>query len=243
LPVHRAQAWKYKLKSLSLKAKNMFERVLIAEDQQSMNFWMLQTLKELEITDAHYACYCDDALTRIKNCLKDGAPFDLLITDLSFVDDGRTQSISNGADLIKAVRQDQPTIKVLVFSSEPNPSVVNMLFDKLAIDGYVHKGRTDTIDLKAALAAIYKGKKFIPEAFRVSIRQKNAFKFSNYDVAIIEQIAGGANQNKIPDYLKQQNMKPTSLSSIEKRLAQIKDELGFKKNEQLIAYCKDLKII
>ncbi len=34
-----------------------------------------------------------------------------------------------------------------------------------------------------------------------------------------------------------------SLSTIEKRLNQIKESLGFIKNEQLIAYCKDRKII
>lgn len=221
----------------------MFERVLIAEDQQSMNLYMLQTLKEAAVKDVQYAYYCDDAFTRIKNDLKSGQAFDLLVTDLSFIDDGRSQTLRNGIDLIEASRKEQPELKILVFSSEPDPHVVNHLFEKFAINAYVHKGRTDNIDLKDALTAIQKGKKYLPESFRQSIRQKNAFKFSNYDIAIIEQMAKGTPQKKIPDQLKRLDVKASSLSSIEKRLAQIKSELSFTKNEQLIAYCKDRKII
>ncbi|MES2063515.1 MAG: response regulator [Bacteroidota bacterium] len=221
----------------------MFDHVLIAEDQQSTNFWVQQTLKELEITNVKYAYYCDDALLRLKNGMRDGAPFDLLITDLSFVDDGREQQLGGGAQLIRAARDQQPGLKVLVFSAEPSVAVVNGLFQELAIDGYVHKGRTDTLDLKTALASIHKGRKYIPAAFQQAVRNKNAFKFSNYDIAIIGQLAQGTFQKKIPDYLKEQGMKPTSLSSIEKRLNEIKESLGFTKNEQLIAYCKDRKII
>jgi two-component system capsular synthesis response regulator RcsB len=221
----------------------MFNQVLIAEDQQSTNFWLQQTLKDLEIIGVKYAYYCDDALLRLKNGMRDGAPFDLLITDLSFVDDGREQKLSDGAKLIKAAKDQQPDLKVLVFSAEPSVAVVNGLFQQLSINGYVHKGRTDTLDLKAALECIYKGKIYIPAAFQQSIRHKNAFAFSKYDVAIIEQLAQGTHQKNIPEHLKQQGMKASSLSSIEKRLNQIKDSLGFTKNEQLIAYCKDRKII
>lgn len=221
----------------------MFNQVLIAEDQQSTNFWVQQTLKDLEIMNVKYAYYCDDALLRLKNGMRDGAPFDLLITDLSFVDDGREQKLSDGAELIRAAREQQPDLKVLVFSAEPSAAVVNGLFQELAIDGYVHKGRTDTLDLKAALDSIHKGRKYIPAAFLQAVRNKNVFKFSNYDIAIIGQLAQGTFQKKIPVYLEEQGMKPTSLSSIEKRLNQIKESLGFTKNEQLIAYCKDRKVI
>jgi len=221
----------------------MFNRVLIAEDQQSTNFWVQQTLKDLDIDNVQYAYYCDDALLRLKNSLRDNAPFDLLITDLSFLDDGREQKINDGADLIKAAKDQQPDLKVLVFSAEPSAAVVSELFQRLAINGYVHKGRTDTLDLKAALETIHKDKKYIPAAFQQAIRHKNTYKFSNYDMAIITQLAKGTHQKKIPAYLKQQGMKATSLSSIEKRLNQIKESLEFTKNEQLIAYCKDRRII
>ena len=223
----------------------MFERVIIVEDQQSMNFWMQQTLKELNINNVDYAYYCDDALTRLKHGLAGGNSFDLLITDLSFIEDGREQTLNTGTELIKAAKELQPGLKILVFSAEPSQDTVSALFQRpeLAINGYVHKGRTDTLDLKAALEAIHKGKKFIPPAFQQSVRNKNSFKFSNYDVAIIEQLAQGTHQKKIPDHLKQQGMKASSLSSIEKRLNLIKESLGITKNEQLIAYCKDRKII
>jgi hypothetical protein len=56
-------------------------------------------------------------------------------------------------------------------------------------------------------------------------------------------LAKGALQKDIPNYLEQLNLKPAGLSSIEKRLNLIKESLGFTKNEQLIAFCKDMGVI
>lgn len=221
----------------------MFNNVLIAEDQQSTNFWVQQTLKELGMDNVQYAYYCDDALLRLKHGIREGNPFDLLITDLSFVEDGREQKIIDGSGLILAAKDQQPGLKVLVFSAEPNAAVVSRLFQELGVDGYVLKGRTDTLDLKAAIKMLYEDKKYVPVAFQQAIRHKNGYNFTKYDTIIISQLAQGTFQNKIPDYLKQQGIKASSLSSIEKRLNQIKESLGFTKNEQLIAYCKDRKII
>jgi two-component system capsular synthesis response regulator RcsB len=50
-------------------------------------------------------------------------------------------------------------------------------------------------------------------------------------------------QKDIPDYLQQKEIKPSGLSSIEKRLNLMKESLGFTKNEQLVAYCKDFGLI
>ncbi|RZL34407.1 MAG: response regulator, partial [Pedobacter sp.] len=63
------------------------------------------------------------------------------------------------------------------------------------------------------------------------------------DVTIISLLSQGTPQKDIPSYLSQHKIKPVSLSSLEKRLGSIKDSLEFSKNEQLVAYCKDLGII
>ena len=44
----------------------------------------------------------------------------------------------------------------------------------------------------------------------------------------------------IPDYLKNHDIKPSSLSSVEKRLSQLKETLDLKSNEQLVGFFKDL---
>lgn len=47
----------------------------------------------------------------------------------------------------------------------------------------------------------------------------------------------------IPGYLERQGIKPAALSSMEKRLKEMRQALNFSNNEQLAAYCKDIGIV
>jgi DNA-binding NarL/FixJ family response regulator len=221
----------------------MFKSVLIAEDHQSSSIWVRQNLKSLGVEVVDYAYYCDDALLRIKRGIQDGKAYELLITDLSFSADDREQKLNDGTALIEAVKILQPDLKILVFSAEQQSSVVSSLFQKFAIDGYVRKGRRDAQDLKDAIDSILKNKRFVPTEFQQATRAKNAHNFTDYDTMIISQLAQGTLQKDIPAFLDKHDVKASSLSSVEKRLNQIKEVLGFTKNEQLVAYCKDHKII
>src|SRR5690606_7528654 len=89
---------------LLIKSNGMFKKVLIAEDHESSGISVLKTLIDLEITDTHFVYYCDDAMERVKRSVLDHTPFDLLITDLSFDEDHRPQTIKDGAQLVSEVR-------------------------------------------------------------------------------------------------------------------------------------------
>jgi hypothetical protein len=56
-------------------------------------------------------------------------------------------------------------------------------------------------------------------------------------------LSEGILQKNVPEYLQKMNVKPNSLSSVEKRLFTLKDALNVSNNEQLIALFKDLGII
>jgi DNA-binding NarL/FixJ family response regulator len=221
----------------------MFKNVLIAEDHESANISVQKTLQDLGIGKVDYAHYCDDALGKIQKGLRNAQPYELLITDLSFEEDGYRQKLDGGAALIAAARQVQPELKVLVFSAENKEAVIRELYQKLSINGYVRKARRDAQELRTAIETIYKNKQHLPLEFRQAIRQKNAHDFTPYDITIISQLAKGMFLKEIPAYMQQQRIKPSSLSSIEKRLNQIKEVLDFSKNEQLVAFCKDKGII
>ena len=75
------------------------------------------------------------------------------------------------------------------------------------------------------------------------INSKNAYEFSDYEITLISLLAQGMMQKEIPNYLQKHQIKPSGLSSVEKRLNQMKDALNFTKNEQLVAFCKDKGII
>ena len=221
----------------------MFKRVLIAEDHESISISVQKTLADLAILKSEYTYYCDDALMLIRKSLKEDQSFDLLITDLSFEEDHRPQKISTGAELITAAKEAHPGIKVLVFSAENKAALIDNLFKDLGIDGFVRKARHDAKELKMAIEAISQDKTYLSSDLRKTLKQKNAYEFSEFDVTIINLLAQGMLQKDIPAYLQARNIKPSGLSSIEKRLNLMKETLEFSKNEQLVAYCKDFGII
>lgn len=220
----------------------MFKKVLIAEDHESANISVRKILEELRI-QSRYVYYCDDALLQLKKALLDRDPYDLLITDLFFEDDGSPQNLQGGEALIAAARKVQANLKILVFSAEHRPAIIGGLFHDLGINGYVRKARRDSEELKHAVESIYGGKLHFPSHLRQAVKQKNSHEFSDFDVTIISLLSQGMRQKDIPAYLQQEKIKPSGLSSIEKRLNLMKETLNFSKNEQLVAYCKDMGII
>ena len=221
----------------------MITRVLIAEDHQIVNRSIQAATEEFGIKEVDHAFYCDEALQKVVLKIDKGRPYDLLITDLYFESDNQVQQINDGAQLIVAVRKKQPDIRVLVFSAEGRPQVIEDLFKDLKIDGFVRKARNDSKELELALQAISENKIYYPRQLLLSKQSRNSFNFTDYDITIISLLADGVRQKDIPAYLTENNIKPSSMSSLEKRLNHIRESLEFTKNEQLVAYCKDMGII
>lgn len=221
----------------------MFKKVLIAEDHEHVNISVRKTLEDLGTIQKEFRNYCDDALALLQVAIRQEQPFDLLITDLSFEEDSNIQQISGGKELIKAVRQLQPGLKIIVFSLENNINMVDELFDDHGIDAYVRKARHDAEDLRKAIDAVSSNKKYRSASLMRNKRVENSYDFKAFDIEIIKLLCSGMPQKNIPCYLQENNIKPSGLSSIEKRLNAIKTALNISSNEQLIAYCKDKKII
>jgi DNA-binding NarL/FixJ family response regulator len=221
----------------------MIDSVLIAEDHESANISIQKTLQDLGIKDAEYVYYCDDALAKIRTAQQKGKSFDLLITDLHFEDDSQVQLLAGGMELISTARELQPALKVLVFSAENRPAILELLFNKLHVDGYVRKARNDSKELLLAIQEIMQNRRYFPRHVSQLIRQKNSHDFTEFDIAIISLLASGIPQKNIPDHLEQRKMKPSGLSSVEKRLNHIKTVLDYSQNEHLVACCKDMGIM
>jgi two-component system, NarL family, captular synthesis response regulator RcsB len=221
----------------------MINKVLIVEDHETANLALRITLEELGITQPDYVYYCDDALGRIISAIRIDQPYDLLITDLYFEPDHRKQQITTGQALITAARKAQPELKILVFSAETKPAIVEALYSEQEIDGFVRKARNDAKELKSAFDQIGKNQRYFPWWYLQLRKNKNAHEFTDYDAAILSLLAQGVRQKEMPAHLEQNNIQPSGLSSIEKRLKHIRETMDFSNNEQLIAYCKTMGII
>ncbi len=220
-----------------------FENILVAEDHEVANLSLRITLEDLQLARPQHAYYCEIALSMIRKAGQDQRPYDLLVTDLYFEADGSAKQEPDGMELIKAAKYLQPGLKVLVFSAESRPVIIRRLYDEFNIDGYVRKARGDAQELKSALENLTKNRKYYPREFRSLATQENQHDFTEYDKTIVRLLAQGYAQKDIPAWLESNDMRPFSLSSMEKRLNLIKGAMGFTKNEQLVIFCKEMGLI
>ena len=221
----------------------MFSKVLVAEDHESSNFSVYKVLEDCGIYGADQVYYCDEALSWVKKSLATNNPYQLLITDLSFEDDEHHQIITDGRELIRCCKEVLPDLKVIVFSGESRAGVIDMLFKEFGINAYVKKARLDSNELKKAINAVFEGGNYLSQNLKLPVKGVNTLEFSNYDVMILQHLSQGILQKNIPEVFQKLGICPNSLSSIEKRINNLKELLDVKSNEQLIARCKDLGII
>ncbi|WP_261510431.1 response regulator [Chryseobacterium paludis] len=221
----------------------MFKKILIAEDQEMGSFSVQKTLEDLNIPNVDYVYYCDDALAKVQKSIRENIPYDLLITDLSFEEDHHKQNIKDGKELIKKIREIQPSLKVIVFSGEHKSGIIDSLFKEYHINGYVRKARNDSKELKKSMAAVYINENYLPFDLKQDMKKLNSYEFSAYDITLVSLLSKGILQKNIPIHLQEKDIKPYSLSSVEKKLNSLKEDLQVTSNEQLVAFCKDLGII
>lgn len=214
----------------------MFDKILIAEDFNSYNIAVKKVLDELKIPSVKQVYYCDDALLQIKKSYTEQKPYQLLITDLYFVKD-RPIVIESGEELIAKVRQDFTDVKIIVFSVENKLYKINSLFDKYNIDGYIEKGRKDTIELKKAIQKIYKGEKW------KRLENNYIIEWDINDIEIVKLASKGYSIKLISQKFKKMKYTPNSVSYINKRLMIMRDDMGAKNTTELVLIFVDLGLL
>lgn len=221
----------------------MFKKVLIAEDFDSINIVVKQTLESIGVEEIQYAKYCDDALLKFKKAKQDNEPFDLLISDLSFVADYRKVAIPSGEKLIEAIKNIQPELNVIVYSVEDKAYTIKTLFEKQKINAFVYKGRNSISQLKTAIETLLYEKTFISPELAHTLQDKTGKEIDNYDITLLTHLANGVAIEDMEALFKKLNITPNSKSTIEKRVAKLKDYFKASNNIHLIAITKDLGII
>lgn len=221
----------------------MFSKVLIADDLVSINAGVHTFLSHMGIAVIDRVNYCDDALLKIMAAEQNGHPYELLITDLSFKADHREQKISSGDALAIHLKTRDPDLKIIVYTIEEKPQMVRHLVQVHDIDGYVNKGRYGLQELSMAVGEVYANKTYVSPHLTTVLRKKSVLEIDDYDIALLNQLANGLVQDEIADYFKEHNIKPSSLSAVEKRLGNLRTQFAAKNGTQLIAKAKDLGLI
>lgn len=221
----------------------MFPKILIAEDADFMSSGIKKALEDLGISNIEYAKYCDEAFLKFKNAHQSEEPFDLLISDLSFIDNPNPQRLHTGEDLIGEAKEIQSDLKTIIFSVEDRPYKIKQLCNDLEIDGYVWKSINGQKELEKAIKSVLEGNFYISPQVSHALRVKEAFEVTKFDIFILNHLAKGLDQREISAILKNKSFKPSSISSIEKRLKLMKENFNANNPTQLIAITKDFGLI
>lgn len=221
----------------------MFQKVLVAEDIDSINLAVAGLLNDLGICTVEHAQYCDEAWLLFKKAKREGSPFDLLICDLSFRPDYRPEKLRSGKELISAVKEEDPDLKVLVNTIEDNPQTVRTLWESGNIDGYVSKDRHGMRDLREAIQAVNKGDKYNSLRIERLLRDDTILILGDWEMELLKSIATGYTQDEIEGDFKTRGITPNSRSSIEKRLKELREDFGANTTPHLVGILKDLKLI
>ncbi len=220
-----------------------FTKVLIAEDIDISNEGIASKLSALDIAQVEQSQSCDNALLKIKRALHDGEPFQLLISDLSFVSHTPEPKLTSGQELITEVKRIQPNIKTIAFSVWNKQQIIKELIEDIKADAYICKGLNGFKELTKAINALAKNETYICPIATASLQRKNVFELTEYEKQILQLTAKGFKQQDISDYFKSKNITPNSRRSIEDHLSKLRDNFNASTTPQLIYLAQSLELI
>lgn len=221
----------------------MFKKVLLSEDIDTISQGVMSIMEALHIDHVHQVQYCDDAYLKIIKSVQDNRMYDLVITDLSFKADHRKQNLESGEALIKQLREEFPELKIIVYSVEDRPEKVRSLINGLNVNGYVTKGRKGLLELEEAIVSVYNGSTYVSRELAHSLTAKKPVEIVDSDIKLLQMLSTGHSQDQISQHFKEEEISPSSLSSIEKRLNLLRGHFGANNAIHLVAIAKDLGLI
>lgn len=221
----------------------MFKKVLVSDDLISINQGVLTVLDTMGMKNVRQVQYCDDAYIQMKKSVNDQFPFELLITDLSFKKDHREQKYPSGEVLIKALKEEFPTLKIIAYSVDDRLHKVRHTLEVCGADAYVCKGRRGLIELAAAIEMVYLNKIYVSPQVAQACGPKTDLEIDDIDIDILKLLARGFTQEEISNQLRLEDKTPSSLSAIEKRLNKLRIQFQANNAIHLVAIVKDLGLI
>jgi len=222
----------------------MYKKVLVIEDLDSVGYGITKKLEqELQVPKVVLSQYGDDAYLKFQRAVHENAPFDLLITDLSLNPDHREVHLGSGKAFIKKIRELGHTTPIIVCSVEDKPTAIKKLMHDHQVSGYVLKGRNGLKHLVEAVKTVKSGQPYLSPGLSHALRTNAVFEVQEYDITLLSLLSNGFTQDQISLDFVAKGISPSSLSSIEKRLNRLKDELRAKNTIQLVANAKDLGLI
>ncbi|SDR90930.1 DNA-binding response regulator [Winogradskyella sediminis] len=221
----------------------MFKKVLINEDHDAIISNITKILRELNVVSIETSQYCDEAYLKLKRANIEDAPFNLVITDLSFKKDHRATTLDSGESLIAQIRAEFPEVPIIVYSMKDQIQKIRALVNTYKINGYVCKDRKGMVELHEAIQTVYHNKVYVSPQVKKALSPKSKLEIDDFDIRLLTLLSQGQSQDEISIKLKSNGIQPNSLSTIEKRLNKLREQFKANNAIHLVAITKDLGVI
>ena len=183
---------------------------------------------------------CEDAYNKINFYQKQNTNIDLALLDIS-LPPYKEFNINNGIDLAILIREKFANCKIVLLTMHSEPLTVDKIITEIKPEGFISKNDINFELFPIICKKILEGDIFRSKTITESQRElfKKNINWDNYDKQILSLISQGVKTVNLPDYI------PLSMSTIEKRKANIKDQLLKRKgsDKDLITESKKIGLL
>lgn len=180
---------------------------------------------------------CEDAYNKINYQVKQNSKIDFALLDIS-LPSYKEFNINNGVDLAILIRKKITNCKIVLLTMHTEALTVDKIIKEVKPEGFISKSDINFELFPVICKKILEGDIFRSKTIIQSQRElfKRNINWDNHDSQILTLISQGVKTVNLPNYI------PLSMSAIEKRKANIKDQLLKEKgsDKDLIEIAKKL---
>lgn len=183
---------------------------------------------------------CEDAYSKIMLHFKQNINIDFALLDIN-MPPFKKMNINSGIDLASLIREKFPNCKIVLLTMRSEPLTVDKIIKGIQPEGFIAKTDINFELFSIICKSIIEGTIYRSPTIIESQRElfKKNINWDNHDNQILILISEGVKTVNLPDYI------PLSMSAIEKRKANIKDQLlkGKGSDKDLIEKAKNLGLL
>jgi DNA-binding NarL/FixJ family response regulator len=183
---------------------------------------------------------CEDAYNKIFLNLKQQVNINLALLDIS-LPPYKEFNINSGVDLALLIREKFTNCKIIILTMHSEPLTVDKIIKKIKPEGFFSKSDVNSESFPSICKKIIDGDIFQSQTIIESQRElfKKNINWDNHDNEILILISQGVKTINLPNYI------PLSMSAIEKRKANIKDQLlkGKGSDKDLVGKAKKIGLL
>lgn len=183
---------------------------------------------------------CEDAYHKIFLNLKRKVNINLALLEAS-LPPYKEFNINSGVDLALLIREKFTDCKIIILTMNSEPLTVDRIIKKVEPEGFFSKNDITSESFPSIFKKIIDGNTYQSKTIIESQRElfKKNINWDNYDNEILILISQGVKTINLPNYI------PLSMSAIEKRKANIKDQLlkGKGSDKDLVSKAKKIGLL